>query len=185
MKNILVHEDPALLLARVGMGEGARHNQLDVEYVMWTVKARSIMGVSNGNLSPSTITDEVLYRSHPPAYDYASIGALITAGYPTWYLCATNVARMGAPCADDLSDFISAYQTAQTIVNATYSDFPEAVSGYDSFTGENTPIYKKCNYGDKYDPSINRPTQKLAGASVFYDCWHKDNILLGSPKPAP
>jgi len=191
MLNYLQAEDEALLLARVGIGEGADGNHLDQELVMWTVKARSVIGVSNDGTSPSTIKQEILHSQPTGEYDYSAIGGLIALTYPSGISeCGNNIRRMGYPCDESLEQIRTAYARAQIIVASSLADMPSGdpvdLRGFDSFTAPwaGSPG-QWCVYGDIPVEGVTRPAEKLAGATVFFDCWVADNYQLGFPTPTP
>ena len=102
MFNYLQTESEALLLARLAMGEGADSNADDQKFVMWTVKARTIIGVSSKRqYHPTTIKAEIL---HPD--QYCAITSLIAVQYPeNLGDDGSNIKRMGYPRDADLSQF--------------------------------------------------------------------------------
>lgn len=180
MKAYLQNEPEDLLLTRLAVGEGQQGNLLDIEYVMWTVKSRTMAGVSNQLSGTTTIKSESLYQGNFPAYDYVAIGGLIEVAYPTWQGCSNLARRMGAPCPEYMDEFKAVYEIAKEIVSS--QTIPDEISGYDSYTGVNTPDATYYTWGT-FDASINRTASRLAGASRFYDCWYQDNLILGSPLP--
>jgi hypothetical protein len=190
MLNYLQSESEALLLARVGVGEGAHQNSLDQELVMWTVKARAAIGVSNNRSGSSTIKEEILFKHPNGGYQYSAIQYLIGITYPsTIDACANNVRRMGYPCDEDVKELETAYARAQVIVASSLESMPSGdpvdVRGFDSFTAPWTgSAGQKCRYGEWVE-GVNRVAEQLAGATVFFDCWPDDNYQLGFPTPTP
>jgi hypothetical protein len=183
MLNYLQMESEALLLARLAMGEGADQNSLDQELVMWTVKARTIIGVSSKKASrPTTLKAEIL---HPG--QYSAIEGLIAVQYPeNLGDDGSNIKRMGYPRDADLDQFNMAYMKAQAIASSRLEDMPTVVQGFDSFVApfEDWERYRKCNFGEWVE-GTNRLAEQPAGATIFYDCWPDDNYQLGFPTPTP
>jgi hypothetical protein len=202
--NYLRSESPELLLARTGMGEGADKNLKDRTYVMWIVKVRAEIGLSNYKAGiPSTsqmtsITAEGLAlkpgvpanTTNPDGYQFSAIGALIVDPYGSIQAdCKTNVRRMSNPC--DVQEFLETYNAAKTIANSSISSIPQELKGFDTFTSQSAgKPGQKCQFGD-YDPKYNRLAEQLAGSgsSVFFDCFWPDNIILktiqGDPYATP
>lgn len=180
MLNYLQGESNALLLARVGMGEGDDQNPTDREYAMWTVRVRAIVGLDNNLISPTSVKQESLAQGPGGSYQYLAIGALIAYGYPENIdSCEGNIKRMGYPCDQDLEAFSDTYNMAQTIVASDINAVPPALQGFDSFVGKDAGSEGKyCTWGE-FKEGCNLTSKQLAEGNYFMDCVLKDNYLLG------
>lgn len=183
MLNYLNSEDEALVLARVGMGEGDHQNPTDREYVMWTVKVRATVGLSNNLISPTSVKQEALAQKPDGSYEYLVIEELIAYSYPAAITdCGSNIKRMGHPCDQDLTAFRDTYNQAQTIVASNIQAMPPALRGFDSFVGKGDGSEdrsgKYCTWG-QFKEGYNRRSEQLVGGSYFMDCVLVDNYLLG------
>ncbi len=181
-------ETEAVVMARVGIGEGREDNILDQDLVMWTLKTRKVIGFTRPGY-PATI-NSVVTRSNE---QYHVIGILAgvfggdpytdPAGYAATDLsrCTQNVMRMVFPCGpkeqEYLDDLDRAYNQAQIILATDIHEMPPGLKYFESFVGEGASEGTWCPWGDT-DRSRLRPSENLAGSTVFFDCLLLDNQMI-------
>lgn len=137
----MMKEEPALILARVALGETPA-SPSDQMYYFWLIKLRSYLGFKNaGHYSGNR---DMEARWGPPtsiAREALCVGGCqfeaVRATHGIYFPCSLSryhqLRIMLCPTDEDLPKFFMAYQAAQYVLDAPLEDFPEEMIGYDNF----------------------------------------------------
>jgi CSLREA domain-containing protein len=199
LETVLREEDPALLVARVSIGERMRSGsngdqRQDGIYVMWNVKIRVAIGnlhyvigsYRSGILTPGDLYEElftpVQYEAMTGTTGLLSEGGAFF-GTSEQSSCDDRRRKMANPCPGaDTEALREAYTDAQNIWSANLSDAPVEIRGYDTFFGSMTSA-SACGHGEP-DPSYSLPWKQLVpGGNRHFDCVFADNKYFGLPVP--
>lgn len=172
-------------MARFGVGEGVENKPLDQDLIMWTLRVRKEIGLTRGG-EVATINSVV---TNGGQYEVLLVlkGELGGAPYtaPDKVVqdnpdkCGENVIRMTYPCNDKyLQDLNRAYNGAQRILASDIHDMPVELRFFESFASSSSGSPGRyCSWGDT-DTTRLRPSEQLAGGTVFYDCVLDDNRMI-------
>ena len=175
----MTHEEDALILARIAIGESPS-SPGDQIYVMWLIKFRAYLGFKNAGRyggwrdmparwGPETaISQEALCNG---GCQFSPARASVDIYFPCLLGETNPMRKMLCPIDADLPDFLFAYTAAQAILAAPVSDFPAELRGYDNFRSPSIVGERQRNRLP--DGLLSR--QFFARANIWRDEFPDDN----------
>lgn len=188
MNECLWEEDPALMLARVAVGESPSSPN-DQIYIMWLIKLRAHLGFKHagdaGNGAgwcgtrwcytpgrwgtPTTIQEEALCDG---GCQFSAVRASLDIFYPCLLSEYHPLRKMLCPIDADLNDLAFARDAAQWVLDSPLSDFPEELRGYDNFRSPSI-----VGIGQRNREGGLRSWQAWPRANIWRDEFKDDNLF--------
>ncbi|MCK4960333.1 MAG: hypothetical protein KAT00_13055 [Planctomycetes bacterium] len=178
----VANEDPALIMARVALGESPSSLN-DRVFVMWNIKMRAELGFKNAgeysgpyNSFPDRWGPETTIAREALCFGGCQF-EVMRASQHVYFGCdihPTSYQRMMfCPLDESLVDFQVTYLLAQEILERPLTDMPVELWGYDGFRSQSISWFGRIDY-----PGGLQSRQFFNyGSNVWRDEYPKDNVF--------